>query len=82
MQMFREYEFQFNGFNFISSVDIMSPIYKQINALPDGVFVQMNLQALTSLLANTPMTIPAIRERLKEMNAGGSYAFISLGDNN
>ena len=81
MQMFREYEFEFNGFNFVSSVDVMSPMYQQIKKLPEGKFIEMNLQCLTELLADTPMEINAIRNRLEKMNEGGSYAFISLGEN-
>lgn len=80
--MFREYYFNFNGFNFVSSVDVMSPMYQSVKRVPESVFIQMNLEALTELLANTPMTISAIQERLDEMNAGGTQAFISLGDNN
>ena len=80
--MFREYYFNFNGFNFVSSVDVMSPMYKTIKTMPESLFIQMNLEALTELLANTPMTVSAIQERLVEMNAGATQAFISLGDNN
>lgn len=81
MTMYREYEFQFNGFNFISSVDVMSPMYQQIKKLPESVFIEMNLQALTELLADTPMTIEAIKNRLIEANSGGTQAFIELGKN-
>ena len=79
--MFREYEFEFNGFNFVSSVDVMSKMYQQIKKLPEGMFIQMNLQCLTELLADTPMDIESITKRLEVMNEGGSYAFISLGVN-
>lgn len=82
MQMFREYEFIFHGFKFISSVDVMSPMYQQIKKLPEGVFVQMNLDCLSELLADTPLSIDAIQKRLEVMNKGGSHAFISLGENN
>lgn len=80
-KMFREYEFEFRGFNFVSSVDVESKMYQSIKKLPEGVFVQMNLQALTELLADTPMNLSAIDKRLEEMNKGGSYAFIELGKN-
>ena len=76
--MFREYYFEFNGFNFVSSVDVMGNMYKSIKKLSEQEFIQMNLQALSELLANTPMNREAILERLEEMNAGGSQAFISL----
>jgi len=81
MKAFREYEFQFNGFNFISSVDIESNMYQQIKKLPDGEFVEMNIQCLTELLAGVPMDILSIGKRLERLNAGGTYAFIELGDN-
>lgn len=81
MTMFREYYFDFNGFTFVSSVDVESQMYQSIKKLPEGTFIQMNLQALTELLANTPMEVNAIRNRLEKMNEGGSFAFISLGEN-
>ena len=81
-KMYREYQFQFNGFNFVSSVDVESEMYKSIKTLPESIFIEMNLQALTALLENTPMTIEAIDKRLERLNAGGSQAFIWLGENN
>lgn len=80
-RMFREYEFKFQGFNFVSSVDVESNMYQTIKKMPESMFVQINLDALTELLADTPLSIEAIQERLKTINAGGSYAFISLGKN-
>lgn len=76
--MFREYYFEFNGFNFVSSVDVMGNMYKSIKKLSEQEFIQMNLQCLTELLADTPMNREAILKRLEVMNAGGSEAFISL----
>lgn len=82
MTMYREYEFQFNGFNFVSRVDVQGSMYQTIKTLPEGLFVEMNLQALNSLFANTPMTIESIKERLIEINENATQAFILLGDNN
>lgn len=82
MQMFREYEFRFNGFNFVSSVDVMSSMYQRIKTMPESLFVEMNLQALSELLADTPLSVSEIQKRLDTINAGGSYAFISLAGNN
>lgn len=79
--MFREYYFEFNGFNFVSSVDVMGNMYKSIKKLSEQEFIAMNIDALNELLANTPMNREAILERLEEMNAGGSEAFISLAVN-
>lgn len=81
-KMYREYEFNFNGFNFVSVVDIEGDMYKTIKTLPESLFIQINLEALTEMLKNTPMTLPAIKERLVEINAGGTQAFITLGVNN
>lgn len=82
MQMFREYYFNFKGFDFISSVDVMSEMYKSVKKLSEQEFIEMNLGAMSELLANTPMTIPAIQERLEEINAGATQAFIELAGNN
>jgi hypothetical protein len=82
MTMFREYEFQYKGFNFVSSVAVDSPMYQRIKSVPESVFIQMNLQCLEELLGSTPLNVNSINDRLKEMNAGGSQAFIALGVNN
>lgn len=81
MTMYREYYFDFNGFTFVSSVDTESTMYQSIKRMPEEMFIQMNLACLTELLADTPMEVNAIRNRLEKMNEGGSYAFISLGEN-
>lgn len=81
MKMVREYAFEFNGFNFVSVVDVESEMYQRIKKLPEGMFIQMNLGALSELLADTPMNLEAIKERLVVLNAGGTQAFIELGKN-
>lgn len=81
MTMYREYEFQFNGFNFVSSVDVMGSMYQQIKRMPESAFIKMNLDCLSELLAGVPMTIDSIQQELKKINDGGTQAFISLGKN-
>jgi hypothetical protein len=80
--MFREYYFNFKGFNFVSSVDVMSEMYQTIKKLPESIFIEMNLNCLSELLANTPMNTESISKELEKINAGGSQAFISLAGNN
>lgn len=80
MKMFREYEFEFNGFNFVSSVDVEHPIYQRIKDLPEGLFVKMNLDILAELFVQgQTYTREDIHAELDRFNKGGSYAFIQLG---
>ena len=82
MTMFREYEFNFNGFDFVSSVDVEHPFYQRIKNLPEGLFVKMNLDILSSMFSkDKTYTREDIHAELDRFNAGGTYAFIQLGDN-
>lgn len=80
-RMFREYEFKFQGFNFVSSVDVESEMYQIIKKMPEADFIEMNLKLLSMALINTPLTIEAIKERLIVLNENGTEAFIELGKN-
>jgi hypothetical protein len=83
MQNFREYHFQFNGLNFISSVDTESSFYQRIKAMPENLFIEMNLNLLSNLLRGDMLySKEAIHSELDRINAGGSFAFIQLGENN
>lgn len=82
MKMFREYEFQFNGFNFVSRVDVEGDMYQRIKRIPESMFIEMNIQALSGLFNGVPMTIDSIQERLEIVNENGTQAFIVLGENN
>lgn len=77
--MFREYHFDFVGFKFVSSVDVESPFYQRIKNLPEQLFIQMNLNLLSELIKPN-WTLGEIRKELDKVNAGGSYAFISLAE--
>jgi uncharacterized ubiquitin-like protein YukD len=81
--MFREYTFEYNGFNFVSSIDVMHPAYQQIKAMPAGMFEQMNISMLKQLFSkDVAYTKEDILSELERINNGGSYAFINLaGDN-
>lgn len=81
--MFREYYFEFRGFNFVSSVDVMSPMYQRIKNMPESLFIEMNLSILSELFRkDIPFTKEGIHAELDRLNKGGSYAFIQLGENN
>ena len=83
MTMFREYEFNFNGFNFVSSVDVEHPIYQRIKAMPEGLFIKMNLEILSELFVQGNVyTREDIWAELDRFNKGGTYAFIQLAGNN
>lgn len=78
--MFREYFFNVNGLNFVSSVDVMSPMYQRIKDLPEQLFIEMNINILTQLI-KPEYTLADIKAELARVNEGGSYAFIELGQN-
>jgi hypothetical protein len=81
--MFREYYFEFNGLQFVSSVDVASSMYQRIKNFPESLFIEMNLNALESLFRkDMTYSIEDIRSELDRINAGGSFAFIQLAGNN
>lgn len=80
---YKDFPFTANGINFVSRVYLHSPFLPQIEQLPAGVFSQMNIQAVNDLLSvGKSYTIEEIQAELDRVNAGGSHAFILLGDNN
>lgn len=81
MTMFREYHFQYNGINYISSVDVTSPMYQRIKNMPENLFIQMNLGIIKELI-NVEYTLEDIHSELDRLNKGGTYAFLQLGENN
>jgi len=79
----KDYPFTAKGINFISRVDTTHPLYQRINALPAGLFEQLNIDAVSEILhLKSEFTLDEIKSELERVNAGGSYAFIMLGENN
>lgn len=79
--MFREYYFEFNGYNFVSSVDVTSSFYQRIKNFPESVFIEMNLNMLSELIRKDMLfSKEDIHAELDRINAGGSFAFISLAE--
>ena len=80
---YKDFPFTANGINFVSRVYLHSPFLSRIEQLPEGVFSQMNIQAVNDLLTiGKTYTIDEIQSELDRVNAGGSHAFILLGENN
>jgi hypothetical protein len=77
-----DFPFTANGVNFVSRIYSNSPFLSRIETLPEGAFTQMNIDAVNDLITfNSTVTLEDIQESLDYINAGGSHAFILLGDN-
>ena len=79
---YTDYPFNLNGVNFISRVYTHSEMAQQIASLPEGVFAQLNQEAVSELLGDPSLfSTPELLQELSRVNAGGSHAFILLGEN-
>jgi hypothetical protein len=80
---YTDFPFTLNGVNFISRVYTHSEMAQTIASLPEGVFAQLNQEAVSELVGDpTQLTIEELEDELNRVNEGGSYAFILLGENN
>lgn len=80
---YTDFPFTTNGVNFVSRIYSDSPFLSRIANLPEGVFTAMNIDAVNDLITfNSTVTLEDIQESLDHINAGGSHAFIMLGENN
>jgi hypothetical protein len=79
---YTDFPFTVNGVNFISRIHENSPFLPQIKSLPNGVFSAMNMQAVAEIIGDASLlTREELQDELDRVNAGGSHAFIMLGDN-
>ena len=79
---YTDYNFSVNGVNFISRVYSHSDMSKTISRLPEGVFADMNRQAVQELIGDpSKLSTAELLRELTHLNAGGSGAFLVLGDN-
>ena len=77
-----DYPFTSNGVNFISRVYSHSDMSARIASLPEGVFAKLNQDAVSDLIGDpSQLSTPELLRELTQLNAGGSGAFIMLGDN-
>ncbi len=78
-KQWEQFPFTVDGVNFISKIDKDSSMYKQVSALPEGVFAKMNEVALNQLMGNlSTMTRDEIETALNTINEGASYALLTL----
>ena len=79
---YTDYPFTSNGINFVSRVYSHSDMAEMISRLPSTVFSDMNRQAVEELIGDASLlSLPELLQELTHLNAGGSGAFILLGDN-
>jgi hypothetical protein len=82
MTTYTDYPFTVNGVNFISRVYSHSELLSTIQSLPEGVFAQLNSDAVTDIIGDPSLLSTAeLLNELARVNEGGSHAFILLGAN-
>ncbi len=80
---YTDFPFTANGVNFVSRIYSDSPFLSRIANLPEGVFAQLNIEAVTEIIGDASLlTHDELVSELEKVNAGGSHAFILLGENN
>jgi hypothetical protein len=78
---YTDYPFTANGINFISRVVNESPMGKTISRLPEIVFAEMNIKAVSEIIGDASLlTHDELVSELERINAGGSQAFILLDE--
>ena len=78
---YTDYKFSANGVKFISRVFDNSPFLSQIKDMPEGIFAQLNQEALSELLGDASLlTNDELVSELEKINSGGSHAFIMLDE--
>jgi hypothetical protein len=79
---YTDFPFSVNGINFISRVYSHSEFLSRIQSLPEGVFAQLNSEAVTEIIGDPSLLSTAeLLDELARVNEGGSHAFILLGAN-
>jgi hypothetical protein len=79
---YTDFPFTVNGVNFISRVYSHSELLSRILSLPEGVFAQLNQEAVSEIVGDPSLlTIAELQDELNRVNEGGSHAFILLGEN-
>ena len=79
---YTDYPFTLKGVNFISRVYTHSEMASRIASLPEGVFAQLNQEAVSEIVGDPSLlTLAELQDELNRVNEGGSHAFILLGEN-
>ena len=81
MTTYTDHPFTANGVNFVSRIYSDSPNVSKIASLPEGVFAQINVSAVTDLLGDASLfTREELLEELSRVNEGGTHSFILLAE--
>lgn len=72
-----EWQFQFDGHNFVSKVSPTADMMTSIRLAGDQAFIGMNIQCLTELIG-LGKTLSEIKNELTYINQGGINAVIEL----
>jgi hypothetical protein len=79
---YTDYPFTLKGVNFISRVYTHSHLAQTIASLPEGVFAQLNQDAVSEIVGDPSLlSTPELLSELERVNEGGTHAFILLGEN-
>jgi hypothetical protein len=80
---YTDFPFTVNGVNFVSRVYSHSEFLKTILNLPNGVFAEMNQDAVKEIIGDPSLlNRDELLNELDRVNKGGTHAFILLGENN
>lgn len=79
---YTDFPFTAEGINFVSRIYDNSPFLSRIQAMPTELFQEINSSAIADLMNLKTFTLEEIQAELDRVNAGGTHAFILLGDNN
>ena len=80
---YTDYPFISYGVKFISRVFDNFSMANQIAMLPEGVFAQINFEALTELVGDASLfTRDELLAELERVNEGGTHSFILLDEEN
>ena len=74
------FPFEVEGVNFVSKVSPTSPFISRIKALPEGVFENMNREAVRDLIG-TNLSREYLASKLYHVNKDASHAVIELAGN-
>ena len=78
---YTDYPFTANGINFISRIYTHSDMAKTIANLPEGVFAQLNQEAVADIIGDPSLlTLAELELELERINDGWTHAVIMLGD--
>jgi hypothetical protein len=81
-ETYTDYPFIVNGVKFVSRVYSHSELLSTIQSLPEGIFAQINHDAVREIIGDPSLLSTAeLLDELSRVNEGGTHAFILLAGN-